>query len=121
MGGDLQHDSRIQYILSWPLRLSLLAVLEGRFEELWAALGVCCSSWIVTSRGSTGRSWMLPMGNWAYAKVASANCMVTRTTGIVDECVIYWPSPPTKKISGLMWEYPEHAQNSNPEKVLVPT
>ena len=61
------------------------------------------------------------MGNWAYAKVASANCMVTRTTGIVDECVIYWPSPPTKKISGLMWEYPEHAQNSNPEKVLVPT
>mmetsp|Transcript_40679 Transcript_40679/g.63947 ORF Transcript_40679/g.63947 Transcript_40679/m.63947 type:complete len:346 (-) Transcript_40679:30-1067(-) len=81
---DYSTNSRVFDVNTSPgFVLSLLAVLEGRFEELWAALGVCCSSWIVTSRGSTGRSWMLPMGNWAYAKVASANCMVTRTVCMI--------------------------------------
>ena len=61
------------------LRLTLLSILDGKFEECWAALGVCCSSWVVTSRGSTGRSWMLPMGKSEFHSVESANRMVTRT------------------------------------------
>ena len=60
-------------------RLSLVAILDGKYEDFWAALGVCCSSWVVASRGSTGRSWMLPMGNCEYHGVKKANTMVSRT------------------------------------------
>ena len=42
------------------------------------SFGVCCSSWVVTSRGSTGRSFLVPMGNPEHGKVADANCMVGR-------------------------------------------
>lgn len=42
-----------------------------------SSLGVCCSSWIVTSRGSTGRCWICPMG-LPFPKVLSSNKMVSR-------------------------------------------
>ena len=60
-------------------RLGLLAVLDGKFEDFWAALGICCSSWVVTSRGSTGRSWICPMGCLLHGNVEAANRMVSRT------------------------------------------
>lgn len=65
------------------LRLCLIAILQGKFEELFTSLGVVCSSWIVTSRGSTGRSFINPMGNTAYQKVFDSNVMVSRTGYLV--------------------------------------
>ncbi len=61
------------------LRLCIVAILQGKFEELFTSFGVCCSSWIVTSRGSTGRCFICPMGNQAYPKVIASNVMVART------------------------------------------
>ena len=57
----------------------MMTVLEGKFGEFWVPMGVCCSSWIVTSRGSTGRSFICPMGDQRHAKVCLSNCMVSRT------------------------------------------
>ena len=61
------------------LRLSLLALLDSKFEDFAVSMGICCSSWIATSRGSTHRTYILPMGNTDYEKVRESNCMVSRT------------------------------------------
>lgn len=67
---------------------------------------------------------MLPMGNWAYGKVASANCMVSRTTGAVDTCFLYWLSP--RRIICAFGAIKcgitqNHDQSSNPELALIPS
>ncbi|CAJ1363253.1 unnamed protein product, partial [Effrenium voratum] len=59
--------------------LAIQAILQGKFEELLAAFGVCCSSWILTSRGSSHRSELTPMGNPEFAKVKLANLLGSRT------------------------------------------
>ncbi|CAK9047489.1 Uncharacterized protein SCF082_LOCUS26595 [Durusdinium trenchii] len=63
--------------------LAVMTILEGTYEEVFACLGVCCSSWVSTSRGSTHRSWILPMGWQGYQTVEAANKMVSRTVLIV--------------------------------------
>ena len=55
------------------------AVLEGRYEEIFTTMGLCCSSWVATSQGSTKRSLLTPMGWSGYEKVESANKMCSRT------------------------------------------
>ena len=45
------------------LRLCVHTILQGKMNEVFNSFGVCCSSWVLTSRGSTGRSWICPMGN----------------------------------------------------------
>lgn len=58
--------------------MALKSILEGRYGSLLVTLGVCCSSWITTSNGSTKRSFLTPMGCCLYATVAAANKMVSR-------------------------------------------
>ena len=61
----------------WP-RLVLKSVLEGAYGKVLVTLGVCCSSWVVASRGSTKRSFLTPVGCLEFPSVASANLMVSR-------------------------------------------
>ena len=60
------------------LRLVLKMLLESKFGEVLVTLGVCCSSWVLTARGSTKRSLLTPMGCDHYPSVALANKMVSR-------------------------------------------
>ena len=62
-----------------------------------SSLGVCCSSWIVTSRGSTGRCWICPMG-LPFAKVLSSNKMVSRIG-----CIKKWAWFLAHKLEDLNW------------------
>lgn len=54
-------------------------ILLGKFGIVCAAIGICCSSWIVTSRGSSQRSFICPMGNCCFQKVRLSNIMCSRT------------------------------------------
>lgn len=72
------------------LRLALKSILEGSFGELLVTLGVCCSSWVATSRGSTKRSLLVPMGCWLYGSVSDANLMVSRIPSYAD-CICCFP------------------------------
>jgi len=59
--------------------LSVYAMLNSRFDEALASVGLCCSSYVVTSRGSTHRSFITPMGNEKFLKVRLSNQMTSRT------------------------------------------
>ena len=79
---------RLVYIgAKWPayverdLRLAILAALRGRYGSMLAMLGVCCSSWVAISRGSSHRSFLNPMGYTGYEAVRLANLMAARTEG----------------------------------------
>jgi len=61
------------------LRLCVHTILQGKMNEVFNSFGVCCSSWVLTSRGSTGRSWICPMGNLDFERVTSSNRMVGRS------------------------------------------
>ena len=72
-------------------RLVVYALLNSK-PDLFASFGVCCSSWVVASRGSTGRSFITPMGNTAHRGVKVANQMVSRTT-FQKTCLTYKGNP----------------------------
>ena len=61
------------------LRLALTVALEGKFGQLLCMLGVCCSSWVAISRGSSHRSFINPQGYTGYRAVNVANRMAART------------------------------------------
>lgn len=44
------------------LRLACILVLQGRWDDLLSLFGICCSTFVSISRGSTHRSIFLPMG-----------------------------------------------------------
>ena len=52
------------------LRLAIMACLRGKLDGLLSVWGVCCSSRVTTSRGSTGRSFLTPMGFDGHTKFA---------------------------------------------------
>ena len=77
-------------MFSWHLlRLALRAILDGSFGSLLVCMGVCCSSWIATSRGSTKRSFICPMGCLAYSSVQASNLMVSRSFGLRNYIVYF--------------------------------
>ena len=59
-------------------RLAAKSLLDGVYGEVMGTYGVCCSSWVATSRGSTKRSFLTPMGCCEYQSVSLANKMVSR-------------------------------------------
>ena len=65
----------------------LTAILCGDPNGFVHWLGVQCSTWVSTSRGSTGRSKANPMGLEDLTCVANANLMVSRPS-IAQELVI---------------------------------
>ena len=46
----------------FELRLACILVLQARWDEFLALFGICCSTYVSISRGSTKRSTFLPMG-----------------------------------------------------------
>ena len=61
------------------LRAAITAVLRGNSEDGYVHwLGVLCSSWVVTSRGSTKRSYILPEGLESLPSVELGNKMASR-------------------------------------------
>ena len=73
---------------SFKIRMALKCILDGAYATLLVTLGVCCSSWITTSNGSTKRSFLTPMGCTDYASVRIANQMVSRS--LIHKSVIYF-------------------------------
>ena len=55
------------------MRLAMLVVLGSKMGAAMALLGVCCSSWVAISRGSSHRSFLNPMGFTGYESVRIAN------------------------------------------------
>ncbi len=54
-------------------RLACALILESRWEDFLALLGVCCSTFVGISRGSTHRSDFLPTGCPVSMAVYKAN------------------------------------------------
>ena len=72
-------------LVGWlALRLCVFGILQGKFEEVFTSWGIVCSSWVVASRGSTGRSFICPMGNPDFEKVALSNRMASRIAGFFN-------------------------------------
>ena len=76
---DLCSDRGFMTALTWlwSLKLGHLA---------W--LGTVCSTWVLMSRGSTGRSPSAPLGNTLFESVANANMMVARSALLIALCYI---------------------------------
>ena len=55
------------------LRLACTLVLQGRWEDFIALMGICCSTFVSMSRGSTHRSEFLPVGCPISIAVYKAN------------------------------------------------
>ena len=70
------------WISTHAMRLAVAAILRGRFGDLTVTMAVCCSSWITTSRGSTWRSIITPLGNTNFASVRLANLLASRQLGV---------------------------------------
>ena len=60
-------------------RLCIASILAADVTAGFLVTLACvCASWVPVSHGSTGRSWMNPMGFWKYRNVSKCNCMVSR-------------------------------------------
>lgn len=64
------------------LRLAITTLLRCKMGDVIATFAVCCSSWILTSRGSSWRSVLCPLGNTGFAKVRDANLIASRLQGL---------------------------------------
>ena len=64
--------------MHFPARLCILLILRGRRDAFLAMIAVCCSSFVLSSRGSSKRSELTPMGFEMYEKVAVANLLAAR-------------------------------------------
>lgn len=69
------------------LRLLLKAVLDGAYGSVFSSYGVCCSTYVCSSRGSTKRSILTPMGCLEYPSVKAANLLTSRTVFNVEKTV----------------------------------
>jgi hypothetical protein len=70
--------------MTCDLRLAIMMILKCKPENFVVMLGVLCSTWVAINRGSSGRSWLCPMGNGASEAAANGNIMVSRQSG--KEC-----------------------------------
>ena len=60
------------------VRLAVSLVLRSKLDELVAAFGVCCSSFIPINRGTSSRDILCPEGNEQVVSVRKANKMMSR-------------------------------------------
>ena len=65
-------------------RLALCLLLQGRMDDIMLVMGVPCSTWVLTSSGSTLRSEFFPMGTPISLQVYLANKLVSRH-GFVED------------------------------------
>lgn len=59
-------------------RLILHSILNCRFGNLLALVGVLCSTWVAVNAGTSQRDVLTPMGHPEYPSVQSGNIMVSR-------------------------------------------
>ncbi|CAL1163803.1 unnamed protein product [Cladocopium goreaui] len=82
--------------------LAAKSLLDGDYGEVMGTYGVCCSSWVATSRGSTKRSFLTPMGCTEYQSVLLANKMVSRLVLLILINVAmlgtYWIEQPSSTL-----------------------
>ena len=64
-----------------------MAILDADRDAFVVWFGVLCSSWSITSRGTSLRSYLDPLGNDTLPFVREGNVMVTRTP--VPICMLY--------------------------------
>ena len=80
--GNQHHDTCVActqgQLRSLILRLLLKTILEAKCN-LVASFGLVCSSWVVVSRGSTHRSFFMPLGDESCAAVADGNLLTARS------------------------------------------
>ena len=62
----------------WLPRLACILILESRWEDFLALFGICCSTFVSISRGSTHRSAWFPLGCPISLAVYKANKGVSR-------------------------------------------
>ena len=65
--------------LGYALRLILLAILNGKFENFLCIFGLVCSSWVTISQGTHNRSPWFPLGLEHIPFVAQGNELTSRT------------------------------------------
>ena len=75
---SILHVSACTCVFAAP-RLCIASILAADVTAGFLVTLACvCASWVPVSHGSTGRSWMNPMGFWKYRNVSKCNCMVSR-------------------------------------------
>jgi hypothetical protein len=57
----------------------MLTIMQGKSNELFTVFAVVCSSWVAISKGTSGRSWLSPLGDESYQFVREGNIMVARS------------------------------------------
>lgn len=58
--------------------LAIKLVLRGKFNELVATFGICCSSFVPVNRGTGCRDLLVPEGDEAIVSVRKANKLLSR-------------------------------------------
>ena len=66
------------YVMFVLVRLAVSLVLRSKLDEVVAAFGVCCSSFIPINRGTSSRDILCPEGNEQVVSVRKANKMMSR-------------------------------------------
>ena len=67
--------------MTWDVRLAIVMLLKCKPENFVTILGVLCSTWVSINQGTSGRSWLCPMGNGASEAARLGNIMVSRQSG----------------------------------------
>ena len=73
-------------------RLAMSAVLGAVEDKCLVMMGIVCSSFVVISSGTHGRTPFMPLGNTQYESVRNGNTLASRTLGCSSylSCFIVW-------------------------------
>ena len=72
------------------VRLAVSLVLRSKLDEVVAAFGVCCSSFIPINRGTSSRDILCPEGNEQVVSVRKTNKMMSRTGVVKAGTRVIW-------------------------------
>ncbi|CAE7466266.1 unnamed protein product [Symbiodinium pilosum] len=75
---DILYSSSFDFTRASGFAAALVAVCRGSPSGFLHWMGVLCSSWVTTSRGSTGRSMINPAGCQGLPSVDASNLMAWR-------------------------------------------
>ena len=62
-------------------RFAVATVLNSKPDSCVSLLAVLCSTWVGMNKGTSGRSYLLPMGDGTSQAAESGNFMVSRRMG----------------------------------------
>ena len=73
-------------------RLAMSAILGAVEDKCLVMMGIVCSSFVVISSGTHGRTPFMPLGNTQYESVRNGNTLASRTLGCSSylSCFIVW-------------------------------